>query len=234
MDRVIKGLIYFFLFTTIAILFAAITLFILEKREPLVDVPDLYGKDIVSAKGILGKKRLKMKKSFSFHKTIPKDYVIDQIPKPHKQVKPYSTVEVIISLGMPDIHIPEIIGKDLYSCKILLSKKGLALGNITYIYSDKPKGTVLDFSSEGKGIKEGDRINLLVSRGKRVDSFLMPDLLGLNLEAASSTLKAYNLILKDTLLEPGTEGVILKQKPPPGTRINEGESVEITLGIGND
>lgn len=229
--QIIKRLISFFFFVLIATLFASITLFILERRESFVIVPSLQGKDIISARGILEKTHLKIKESASYHKTIPKDYVISQTPEQGRKVRAYSKVNVVISLGMSDVSIPRIIGRDLYSSKIILSTKGLALGNITYIHSDKSKDTVLGFSSEKDEIKEGDRINLLVSAGKKTEFCLTPDLSFLSLDVASSTLKENGLILGGISLTPGTEGIVLKQKPIPGMRINKGTRVDVTIGI---
>jgi|GEM_PF-6398178 len=229
--KVIRALIFFFSFILIAIVFAGITLFILERKGEVVGVPDLHGKDIISARGILEKNRLKIEEFTSYHKTIPKDYIISQTPEANCKIRAYSKVKVVVSLGMPDVNIPRIIGRDLYSAKIILSEKGLALGNITYIYSDKPKDIVLGFNPPKEGTKEGDRINLLVSLGKKVDSCLMPDISGMSLEVASSTLKEYGLFLGKVSLTPGTEGIVLKQNPIPGMRVNKGVKVDITLGI---
>ncbi|MEW6103339.1 MAG: PASTA domain-containing protein [bacterium] len=229
--KIIKGLIFFFSFLLVVIVFASITLFILERKESRVDVPDLQGKDIISARGILEKNRLRIVEESSYHNTIPKDYVISQKPESGEKIRKGEKVRVVISLGMPNVSIPRLIGKDLYSAKIILSEKGLALGNITYINSDKPKDIVLGFKGDKEEIREGDKVNLLVSCGKKQGSLLMPELLGLSLDVASSTLKEYNLVLGQVLLEPGTEGVVLKQSPIFGIAVNEGTKVDITLGI---
>ncbi|MEW6007367.1 MAG: PASTA domain-containing protein [bacterium] len=234
MKQILKGLIFFFSFLLVAILFAGLTIFILERREILIDVPDLRGKDIISTRGILEKNRLRIIEESSYHNTIPKDYVINQEPEPGEKIRKGEKIKVVISLGMPDVSIPRVIGKDLYSAKIILSKIGLALGNITYINSEKPKDIVLGFSAEKEGIKEGDRVNLLVSSGKKQGSFLMPDLCGFSLDVASSTIKEYNLVLGDVLLEPGTDAIVLKQSPISGMRVDEGTRVDITLGISEE
>ncbi|MEW6680782.1 MAG: PASTA domain-containing protein, partial [bacterium] len=60
------------------------------------------------------------------------------------------------------------------------------------------------------------------------------DLCGLCLDVASSTIKEYNLVLGDILLEPGAEAIVLKQSPISGMRVDEGTKVDITLGISEE
>ncbi|HAW50126.1 TPA: hypothetical protein DCX16_04165 [bacterium] len=230
--KIIKGLILLFSFILITIIFAGVTVFILERKEKYVEVPNLYGKDMISATGVLKRNRLKMRIIFSYHNDIPKDYIVGQTPSPGETVGIGTRINVIVSLGMPKKEAPTIIGKSLFSAKIILSEKNLAPGLTTYIWSDEPKDSVLAFHSEtGDEIKDGDRVNLLVSLGKKPRQFLMPELIGDELDIASSTIASIGLFLDKVIIEPGTDGVVLRQTPIPGMRISEGTKINLVVGI---
>jgi serine/threonine-protein kinase len=203
----------------------------LSEKKEWVFVPDLRGRDVVSAVGILERCKLDFEKAYKHHPYIPKDSVISQEPNSGRKVRVGEKIKLILSAGRPRVSVPQIVGKSLFSAKILLSQNGLATGKITFIYSDMPKNTILSYHPQAIEPKEGDRINILVSLGERPRSFIMPDLSGRRIREVTQIIKERGLCLNKVEVANGEDGVVLHQRPMPGLRVEEGTLVDLVVGF---
>ncbi|MFR4807616.1 MAG: PASTA domain-containing protein, partial [Peptostreptococcus anaerobius] len=77
------------------------------------------------------------------------------------------SIEVIVSKGASKVPVPNVIGLKLTQAEKLLNDNGLLLGNVKYEYNSAPEGTVLSQSLVGGSSDEGQKVSLVVSKGKK-------------------------------------------------------------------
>ncbi len=108
---------------------------------------------------------------------IGKDCVIRTIPAEGEPLKAEQTVTLVVSIG-PEIilfPVPELLGMDEARAIEKLEEKNL-LHDITYVFSDEAKGTVIYQSiKQGEQVKEGTTVNLQVSKGPEEDAEKDPE-----------------------------------------------------------
>ena len=78
----------------------------------------------------------------------------------------------------------------------------------------------------------GGRVHLLVNRGEREMTYIMPDLIGINGDRASEILrvKGFRVALVGDHPYPGVPaGIVLRQHPQAGFQIAPGEPISIEV-----
>ena len=113
-----------------------------------------------------------------YNANVEKGYVISQTPLPGYGVKEGDTITIIVSKGAKRADVPKIVGYTLEEAENILKENKLSLGNIKYEHSDMYKsGVVLRQSPESgsSSIEEGDKIDVVVSKGPEVESTPIED-----------------------------------------------------------
>jgi len=201
-------------------------------------VPNVVGKNLITAQNMLYKEKLRVSKSYVIH-TCPKNYIIAQNPLPGTKVKPGRTIELKISSGKGDVvSMPDIQNMHLTKAKhklARLSYNTLQIGRLSYIYSSLEKDYVVAQSPLPRvKILQNSEVNLLISKGKRPISFYMPELIGMKLDEAIKLIKKIGLKItrvQEEICDGYERGTILDQKPKRGYRVTEGDG--LTLIIAN-
>lgn len=109
---------------------------------------------------------------------VDEDCIISQTPPAGTKLDKGDEVAVIISKGPDSISVPDVVGLTLSDAKEALKESNLKLGTVKYEYSNSEKeGTVLSQSprSGSSSIKEGDRINLVVSKKSEESNVVDPE-----------------------------------------------------------
>ncbi|MEK9148775.1 MAG: PASTA domain-containing protein [Candidatus Desantisbacteria bacterium] len=225
----IKDIIFFLILLVVAGVSSIVTIYLISGRKNLIEVPQVCGKDAVSALNILKKNGLLAEISYEKHPYIPKDYVIAQEPTSGK-ITANKRVKVVLSSGKPKLVTFEIRRKLFSSVRILLSQAGLREGFLTYIYSNEPKDTVISFHPERGELMRGEKINLLISQGMEPEPLFMPDLIGKDIDEATMTVKEMGCLLGTISPGSSTERRVVKQEPVPCIRTNKGAVVNLTVG----
>ena len=133
-------------------------------------LPDLTVKDYREVEIKLGEMGLKFVEEFEENDNIPVGYVIRTMPMAGEKVNAGETVTLYISKGtdVKYIQVPNFIGLNEAQAKAQLVQYNLALGEITYEQSSKPKGTVIAQSREAyESVPEKTtKIDLVISSGQ--------------------------------------------------------------------
>lgn len=133
-------------------------------------LPDLTVKDYREVEIKLGEMGLKFVEEFEENDNIPVGYVIRTMPMAGEKVNAGETVTLYISKGtdVKYIQVPNFIGLTEAQAKAQLVQYNLALGEITYEQSSKPKGTVIDQSRDAyESVPEKTtKIDLVISSGQ--------------------------------------------------------------------
>ncbi len=125
-------------------------------------VPDLTGKSIEVAKIDLEENDLVMKiqDSANFNPKYPRYSVIDQDPKPNKQVKENRKIYITLNpSGYRKIEVPtSIIGKTYRQAKPTIEALGFKIGKTTFV-DDLGKDVVLGLKYKGKTITPNTKLS---------------------------------------------------------------------------
>ena len=216
----------------IAIGMGFLTLRMLVPSEK-IEVPSIVGKDIREAALVLSEQNLGLKVvGRKFSSEIPEDIIISQLPPPKAKVRRDRTIEVVISEGRRVVVIPSLIGKRVREAKVDLSRKGLEIKAISYVYSKAAQGEIVSQDPPARtssSRKEG--LDILVSLGPRSPQFYMPDFTGKKLGKGTDPLEKLPLNISKIKEVPfaGEEGIILSQSPLPGSQVDAEAPVEFTV-----
>ncbi|SHJ95216.1 Stk1 family PASTA domain-containing Ser/Thr kinase [Paramaledivibacter caminithermalis] len=202
-----------------------------------VQIPDLTNQSQEIAKNKLNDLGLKvMVEKQLYDDKIPKGFIISQNPAAGKSVKEGYTVRVVVSKGERTVYVPEIIHKEIDEARVELDNNDLILGNIEYEYNDLPIGIIIQQEPKaGTEIKEGASVNIIVSQGREIKTFLMPNMVGKNIKDAKETAKDLGIILKNINYEFSDEyekDLVISQNISPGTEIKENSVFNVVVSKG--
>ncbi len=167
------------------------------------------------------------------HDTIPRYYVISQKPEPGKVVRLGRKVFPIVSAGPPNEKVPNLIGKKLEEAqKILDMNTRFKLGNIARINRTEPAETIISQDPPPDvEATQGTLINLLISAGEQVETFIMPNIIGKTIQEVEQLLQPYDVKLVPNVIDSpeSPENIVLEQDPAPDTPIVKGHMVVYTV-----
>lgn len=210
------------LFFLSAVIFSQIIL-----KGETVSVPDLTGKGLAEAKGLLEKKDLSLSQRGSeFNDQWPKGRIVRQVPAAGSKIRVTKVIQVFISSGSEKVAVPALEGRSLEAALPLLKDSGLFKGKLTQIHTPRfPAGKILAQRPQAEEAAErNSAIGLLVSQGDREERYVMPDLIGKNAATVIDQLKAMDFMIGDSrsTYYPGLgKGIIIKQSPPNGYKIQK-------------
>ncbi len=222
----------------INILFLFLSPNIMPKFGNTVEIPNLKGLDIETARQILESKGL----SLVIEKEV-EDPIVErgkiafQNPIMGSKLRKGDIVKVIISKGSQssggDVIIPLLSGLTIQQARVRLSEANLTIGTITMEISDKPESTIIrTIPQEGEKVPPNFPVNLIISSGK--GETIVPKITGLSITQARKKLEEAGLTLGNTTTVSDPEfsfDVIIRQSPPAGTQVKKGTKVDITLNV---
>ena len=157
-----------------------------------------------------------------------------QFPEAGVRIKRFGYVKVYYTPRPDKVLMPDVRGRVFDEAVKALAEIGIKKGSISYMDSDDfPVDYVIGQGVlPGSALNRGEEVNILVSRGVKPYSYVMPDFIGLELSAVEAFLQEHGLKIAniESIDYPGLEaGVIVKQYPLSGFRINAKNL--ISLGV---
>jgi eukaryotic-like serine/threonine-protein kinase len=204
-------------------------------RGSEVTVPDLIGKTVGEANRLASLSELQLKlESHRFDDQREPDRIITQTPSPGSKLKINRNVRVVVSLGAKKIAVPDLRGESLRTTQIALLSRGLTLGVTSTIRSvEMEKDRIVSQDPLPlTRLARSPRVSVLVSAGPPSRAYVMPNLVGNTLEEVSSSIGDSGLKLGAVnyhFIPSLPKGTILKQNPPPGFRLVEGNSIDLEV-----
>ncbi len=196
-----------------------------------VQVPNLDGLTIEQATTALDDFQLRLGAQTPEVSNRPSGTIIAQQPAAGESLEQNQAVNVTISGGLEQATVPQLLGlTSLDSVRLALSDANLQLGTIKEKASSQPTGYVLaQDPPEGTQIEAGSMISISVSSGQ----VRVPAVIGVSEAQARSDLVQAGLDAQvvnqaDETVESGT---VLAQSPLPGTAVDRGTLVTITVAI---
>jgi eukaryotic-like serine/threonine-protein kinase len=189
-------------------------------------VPDLTGKTLEEATGLIEKYGFKVGNVETKVSSEPKDTVIDQDPKGGAETSPGDYINIVVSdgTGKEEVEVPYLIGKDLEIAKQLITDAGFKVGEITYgVSTEYDLGQVTKQQYEaGAMLAKGSTIDIKVAGGSGTS------IISLDISYADAKQEVFYLtvVVKD---DSGTRTVISGEERH---KSDGGDTIEVE-GVGN-
>lgn len=196
-----------------------------------VRVPDISNLKVRQAETLLDKNDLRLSmRGERFDPDVPRGFILWQDPPPNDVVRRGRTVAVLVSLGEEFASVPALDGESRRGARLLLTRAGLDLGEVVEAYSSEvARGLILATDPAAQAVvARGSKVNLVVSLGASDSDYLMPDLRGREVKAVKQDLEALGFRV-DVAGPVGSFASVVDQNPPPGSRIQTGESIVLRV-----
>ena len=161
---------------------------------------------------------------------IPADRVVAQEPSAGSTARRQRSVRVWLSAGSRATVIPVLIGETERAAQLRLAQAGLELAGVSEIRSQAYPSEAVIAQASGAGPRAG--VSLLVNRGERGASYVMPDLIGVGGDRAAKILRdqGFRVAVVGSMPYPGVASdVVLRQSPQAGFQITPGEPISLEV-----
>jgi serine/threonine-protein kinase len=202
----------------------------LKTRE--VQVPTLSGKTVNEATALLSAAglNLKVEEGKRIDSKVPAGQIVAQDPQ-SGSLRRERSVKVWVSSGPRSTTVPTLSGESQRTAQLLMQQEGLELAGIAEVRSrDYPQDAVIAQTPAPKS--HAARVALLVNRGERGATYVMPDLIGVNGDRAADLLRprGFRVAVVGDHPYPGVPaGIVLRQNPQAGFQIAPGEPVSLEV-----
>jgi serine/threonine-protein kinase len=213
-------------------LFAAAAMRVaLRARE--VEVPNLTDRTANEANAIAAQLGLTLKVDDS-RRTDPKigaGRVLAQDPAAGSTARRQRTLKIWLSAGQRASTVPQLVGETERTAQMRLSQDGFALADVAEIRSQTVAPDVI-VAQTPPAKTAGGTVALLINRGERGASYVMPDLIGVNGDRAAEILRGhgFRVAVVGSNPYPGVAaGVVIRQSPQAGFQIGPGEPISLEV-----
>jgi beta-lactam-binding protein with PASTA domain len=214
------------------VVFAAASMRIaLRSRDAIV--PSLSGKTVNDASAVLTSSglNLKVEETRRPDPVVPAGRIITQDPAAGTRTRRQRSVKVWVSAGPRVTQVPLLVGESERTAQLRAQQDGLTLLPEAEIRSaDYPVGAVIAQNPPQK--TNGDQVALLVNRGERSTTYVMPDLIGVNGDRAADVLRSsgFRVSVVGDHPYPGVPaGIVLRQSPQGGYQVSPGDAISLEV-----
>jgi serine/threonine-protein kinase len=214
------------------ILFAVATMRVaLRSRD--VTVPTLIGKTVNDATAALTQAglNLKVEEGRRPDPKVAAGQILSQEPQPGINTRRERSVKVWVSSGPRATIVPALIGESERTAQLRLQQDGFELAALSEVRTGEyPSDAVIAQTPPPKS--NAARVALLVNRGERGATYVMPDLIGVNGDRAADVLRAHAFrvsVVGDHPYPGVPGGIVLRQSPQAGFQIAPGEPISLEV-----
>jgi serine/threonine-protein kinase len=197
-----------------------------------VTMPNLVGKNVTEANGLLSSHGLILRVADHIYSEFPINVVVRQSPPPGMLMKVSQQAHVVLSLGQRQLQIPLLEGNSLRASRIQLLRASLQVGEVSAItMTDEPADTVVIQTPRPGAGAATPRVDVLVSSGPRETAYVMPHLVGLTEVDAQHRLDVAGLRRKVNYVSAPQwpHAAVIDQTPLAGQRISNNVTIELTV-----
>jgi serine/threonine-protein kinase len=203
----------------------------LRSRE--VEVPKLQGLTVNEATSTLGELGLGLRVDDNHRpdNRIPAGRVMQQDPAPGTTARRQRTIRVWVSSGPHVTTVPQLIGQSERTARIRLQQDGVEIGPVTEFRSaDYPADAIV--AQNPPPTSQAPQVSLLLNRGEQTQTFVMPDVIGMDGTKAAEVLRArgFRVSIVGTQQTPGVPpGTIIRQQPVGGFQVAPSDTVSLEV-----
>jgi eukaryotic-like serine/threonine-protein kinase len=198
-----------------------------------VMVPSLTGQSVNQATVVLAEAglTLKVEESRRPDPKIPAGQILTQDPQPGVRTRRQRSVKVWVSGGPRSSTVPSFMGESERTAQLRVQQDGLELAGISEIRSgDYPADVIV--AQTPPASSAGGKVSLLVNRGQRTATYVMPDLIGVNGDRAADLMRNHGFrasVVGDHPYPGVPVGIVLRQNPQAGFQIAPGEPISLEV-----
>ena len=203
----------------------------LRLRE--VPVPDLSGQTVDEAAQALSdiQLRIRLEALSQIHPTIPAGHISSQDPASGLRTRSQRSVKVWLSSGPSAESVPSLIGETVAGARSRLEEDALGFRGISEIRSARYASEAI-VGQDPPAEAAAPDVSVLINRGERGVTYVMPDLIGVYESSAADLLRTrgFRVTVVGSHPYPGVEeGVVLRQFPRAGFQIAHGEAISLEI-----
>ena len=189
-------------------------------------VPNVVGLDVLAAQKNIKALGFDVVLQDSIYvDTLARNGVLRQTPEADEVVKKGRTIYLTINRVIaPQVDMPNLIGFSLKSAQTYLKVLGLRIGSINLV-TNRNKNVIIDQLvganpiAPGTKISSGTMINFTVGDGGTSIGIEVPDLIGLTVQMAKSTMAGLGLtvgnIISSAVIQDTDNAYVIQQTPNP-------------------
>lgn len=198
-------------------------------------VPQLVGLTQAQAEELLKARGLYVAvKTSRYDEEARENVILGQEPQPGDRLKVHKRVHVVISRGSRKLTVPDLAGLTLAQARVRINEADLEMGPLVSARSSHMVEGAIVTHDPPAGVEyfKGSPVTLLVSAGPEEIAFVMPDLIGRNVDDVMMFLQDAGLRLGDIHdedyegVEPGT---ITQQEPKAGGRVAAQDIISLSV-----
>ena len=216
----------FLLFTVLVAvaLLSAITTIRLTIHGRQANMPKLLGVPLETAQRITAGLGLELKVEDKLYSTqYPANAIAQQMPPPGTPVKMGQHIHVLVSLGPPQVNVPNLLGDSVRAARMTAMQRGLTVGEVAVLpWPGDPDQVVAQDPPPSSTEVRTPTVNLLISGGEEPAAYLCPRFIGQPVAEVRRLLEKNSFKLgqvTNTPAEGSSTGTILTQSPPSGSKI---------------
>lgn len=199
------------------------------------ELPDVTEMSFQQAEEILDEEGFRIVfDGMKFDETYPESTVVFQNPSPYSRVKKGRRIYVRLSAGERMIAVPSVVGMSERDAEFALRQTELSLGEVFYEYHNYHLAGVvfeqsLDFLTE---VEAGTPVDITVSIGNLPSNFIVPDVAGKSLDAATRLIRQAGLNVGQVRYEVRANLVpetVLRQSHEPGSDVPQSASIDLIV-----
>jgi len=203
----------------------------LRTRE--VNVPVLVGLDSADATSSAESAglTLKVEENKPFDAKIPAGRIASQEPTSGQTVRRGRSVRVWVSAGSRASLVPRLFGETERTARARLLQDGLELAAIADVRSSEYPADTVVAQAPGGGA-HNPSVSILVNRGERTRSYVMPDLIGVASDDAVAVMRSHGLrvTIVGSQSYPGAPaGIVLRQNPSAGFEVLPDQPISLEV-----
>jgi serine/threonine-protein kinase len=225
-DR-LRSVFRIFLLLTVLVavaLISAITTIRITLRSRQENMPKLLGVPLESAERMAAQRGLQIKVEDKIYSAqYAADEIAQQMPPPGTPLKMGQHVHVLVSLGPPQVIVPDLVGDSMRAARINAVQRGLTVGDVMVIpWTGDPDVVVAQDPPAAAAEVRTPTVNLLLSAGTPQIDYLCPRFIGQSVAQVRPILErnGFKVGQITPIATPdAVSGTILAQSPPSGSKI---------------
>jgi eukaryotic-like serine/threonine-protein kinase len=213
-------------------IFAAIAVRVAVRARDVV-VPDVTGVTVADATTRLAPMDLHLNVDAAERPSaeVPAGRVLGQEPRAGTQTRRQRSVRVWISAGPKVAYMPSLVGESERGATIRLAQDGMTTPAIAEIRSADFSADQVVAQAPAPGRPAAD-VQLLVSRGADMATYVMPDLIGLEGDAVAGVLRQQGFRVSFVAQQAAAglpPGLVVRQTPAGGFQVQPGAAISLEV-----
>lgn len=206
--------------------------------EEIITMIDVVGMEEAEATKALDEAGITYEIEREYSDKFEEGLVMSQSISEGQTVDKDEKVKIVISKGIEEADVPDVVGKTPDEAKTLLTAAGFVVEEDEEYDDEVEAGKIISQTPSGatKAAK-GSTVTIVVSKGKEVKVATVPDLKKKTVTEAESALSEVKLKLGNVTQEYSdtiAEGKVIRQSIAAGTEVKEETAVDITISKGKE